>query len=334
MTAFEQKVLEVQKTPLQSLGIDTVQVSIGLSCNQQCAHCHVCAGPGRFERMEWATLERVRDLARQVNCKRVDITGGAPELHPNLRRFIQVLRQEGFRVQVRTNLTIFFELNTENFPEFYREWGVELAASLPCTTEANVKAQRGEGVFGRSITALWRLNALGYGQDPALPLNLVHNPEASALPSDPALLEQTYRRDLEQRFGITFTRLYTHANMPIGKFLFALRRRNQEHAYRSRLQNNFNPETLDRLMCRRQLTVGWDGTLYDCDFNLALGRPIAPNAVAHIRKIDVEALQTRAIRTGDHCFGCTAGQRSTCALTAQENEGALQPEVFPRDRKD
>lgn len=319
MSQFEQKISEVRPRPLQCLGIDTIQANITLNCNQQCSHCYLGAAPQRFERMETAVMERVLEMAQLMNCRRVEITGGAPELHPHLRRFIRSLRLKDIAVRVRTNLTVFFELNTEDFPEFYREWGVELAASLPCFTEANVRAQRGEGAYARSISALWRLNALGYGRDPKLVLTLVHNPPEASLPQDPVLLETSYRSELERRFDIRFTRLQVMNNVPIGNFLFALRRQNQEQAYRALLQSSFNPEVLDRLQCRRQLTVGWDGTLYDCDFNLALHRPIAPNYLAHIRRIMVTELQTRQIRTHDHCFACTAGS-GTCALDFPASE--------------
>jgi radical SAM/Cys-rich protein len=325
MSQFERKVLEVRKTPLQSLGLESIQVSVILNCNQQCTHCHVSAGPGRFERMESATMERVRELAKLVNCQLVEITGGAPELHPLLRNFIHSLRTDGFRVRVLTNLTVFNELNTESYPEFYRDWQVEVAASLPGYTEASVRAQRGEGVFARSISALWRLNALGYGLNPRLPLTLVYNPAGAFLPPEPAALEASFRRELEQRFGIQFNTLQIVNNLPIGNFLHGLRRQNQEHAYRSLIQNAFNPEVLDRLYCRRQLSVGWDGTLYDCDFNLALSRPIAPNYLAHIRKIYVPALQTRTIRNGDHCFACTAAQGNCRLDYPAPAEAAAEP---------
>jgi radical SAM/Cys-rich protein len=243
----------------------------------------------------------------------VDLTGGAPELNPHFCRFVEHLRSDGFAVQVRTNLTVLLEPGMEDLPEFFRSRDVQLVASLPCYTEENVRAQRGPGVYEQSVAALRRLNALGYGAEERRILNLVYNPGGAFLPGPQADLEADYRRELDARFGIRFTHLLTITNMPLGRFRDALRRDGQEKEYGELLRAAFNPKTLDGLMCRRQLSVGWDGTLYDCDFNLALRCPVDHGAPSHLRQFDPDALARRRIVTGDHCYGCTAGSGSSCA---------------------
>jgi radical SAM/Cys-rich protein len=262
--------------------------------------------------MDWATMECVIEAAGKARCQLVDLTGGAPELNPHFRRFVAALRQEGHTVQVRTNLTVLLESPLRDLPEFLRDHRVWLVASMPCYLEENVRAQRGPGTYENSIAAIRILNGLGYGSDPGLPLNLVYNPGGPFLPPPQSALEEDYRRELGQRFGITFTRLLTITNMPLGRFRRELDRQNREWEYSRLLRKAFNPETLPGLMCRHQVSIGWDGMLYDCDFNLALGLPVNHGAPDHIKNFRPEDLTARRIVTGEHCFGCTAGAGSSC----------------------
>jgi len=312
MNDFDKKITEVTHAELNALGIDTLQVNVGLRCDLTCVHCHVSSSPLRKEMMDWPTMELILKIAGQVQCREVDITGGAPELHPHLRRFIAALREQGQSVKVRTNLTVWFEPGMETMPEFFRDHNVHLVASLPCYLESNVTAQRGEGVYDTSIQALKRANAIGYGLKPDLPLDLVYNPVGPHLPPDQSTLEADYRRELKQRFGISFTRLLTITNMPIGRYMVELRRQGRAQSYTRQLRDTFNGRTLDGLMCRHQIEVAWDGTLYDCDFNLALRLPVNHDAPRHIKDFDGAALANRKIVTGTHCFGCTAGRGSSC----------------------
>ena len=291
--------------------IETLQVNIGLKCNQRCRHCHLECSPERPERMEWPVMELILHATETSHCRLVDITGGAPELNPSFRRFVTALRENGYLVQVRTNLAVLLDPGMEGLPGFFKDQGVHLVASLPCYTKDNVCAQRGEGVFEPSIEAIRRLNALGYGLEDSLPLNLVYNPGGPFLPAPQLSLEKDYRRELAEHFGITFTRLLTITNMPLGRFRKELNRQGQMGSYMRLLRESFNPATVPGLMCRRQVSVGWDGTLYDCDFNLALGLPVNHGAPDHIRSFIPAALQHRRIMTGEHCFGCTANAGSS-----------------------
>ena len=312
MNDFEKHVANSRSDGLHSLRIETLQVNLGLQCNQQCSHCHLEASPQRREEMGWPIMQLVLKATKSVHCQLVDLTGGSPELNPNFRRFVAALRQEDHSVQVRTNLTVLLEKGMEELPEFLRNHQVQLVASLPCYLEENVRAQRGEGVYAKSIEAIKRLNALGYGTGSGLPLNLVYNPGGPFLPSSQSALEEDYRRELHQRFGITFTHLLTITNMPLGRFRMELIRQNQERNYLDLLRKSFNPQTVNGLMCRHQISVGWDGTLYDCDFNLALGLPVNHGAPDHIRSFKPEDLNMRRVVTGEHCFTCTAGSGSSC----------------------
>jgi radical SAM/Cys-rich protein len=297
---------------LLSLGIEIIQVNLGLRCNQSCAHCHVGASPSRKEMMSRRTMEKVMEIAADANAGLVDITGGAPELHLDFRWFIKELRERRLPVQVRTNLTVLLEPGFEDMPLFFRDQGVGLAASMPCYLEENVRAQRGSGVYEKSVEAIRRLNDLGFGSDPAMPLDLVYNPGGPFLPPEQSALEADYKRELQARFGITFSRLLTIANMPIGRFFARLRAESRDREYMQLLRDSFNAETLDGLMCRHLINVGWDGTIYDCDFNMALDLPVDHGAPDHIRRFDRAALATRRIVTGEHCYGCTAGGGSSC----------------------
>lgn len=314
MSKFDLRVMENSAFPngLRAGAIRTVQVNIGLTCNLECAHCHVASSPRRREQMSWETLEQVLRLARGLAPVTVDITGGAPELNPNFRRFVGTLRAESFAVMVRTNLTILLEPEYTDLPEFFRDRQVHLIASLPCYLEKNVDSQRGPGVYKQSIEALQRLNALGYGKDGGLPLDLVYNPVGPSLPPDQRRLEADYREQLGSLHGIVFNRLLTLTNMPIGQFLGDLRRNGRLEEYLRTLEETFNPATVEKLMCREQVSIGWDGTLYDCDFNLALRLPLNHGLPNHVSRIDPASLVRRLIRTGEHCFGCTAGSGSSC----------------------
>jgi len=312
LNEFERKIAPKSGDGLQSQEIDTLQVNLGLRCNQHCIHCHLEASPLRTEMMDWAVMELVLEAVRSSRCRLVDLTAGAPELNPHFRRFVTALRQEGITVQVRTNLTVLLEPGMEEMPEFLRKHQVRLVASMPCYLEENVRAQRGPGAYEKSVAAIRILNGLGYGSDPELLLNLVYNPGGPFLPPPQSALEEDYRRELGQRFGIGFSHLLTITNMPLGRFRAELSRRNQEQTYLQLLRKSFNPETLGGLMCRYQISIGWDGALYDCDFNLALGLPVNHGAPDHIRSFRIEDLIKRRIVTGDHCFGCTAGAGSSC----------------------
>ena len=312
MNAFEKKIARYDGVALGALDIDTVQVNIGLRCNLECTHCHVVSSPRRKETMDWTTMEHVISAAEEVGAKLVDITGGAPEMHPHFRRFVSALHEKRLPVMVRTNLTILLESGYETMPEFLREHQVELCASLPCYLEENVDSQRGRGVYEKSIQALRILNRHGYGIEPHLPLNLVYNPVDAVLPPDASELEADYKHELRERFGIEFSRLFTITNMPIGQFRGDLKRENKLEDYNRLLQASFNPGTLDGLMCRHQIHVGWDGRLYDCDFNYALKLPVGDAYPQYIKGFNPHLLLNRKIQTEFHCFGCTAGSGSSC----------------------
>jgi radical SAM/Cys-rich protein len=297
---------------LQNIDIARVQVNLGLLCNQACKHCHVQAGPERTERMAWATMELVLKATARIGAPRVDLTGGAPEMHPDFRRFVETLRAADHPVQVRTNLTALLEPGMEDLPDFFRTHQVQLVASMPCYLEENVRAQRGAGVYEKSLEAMGRLNAVGYGRAPDLPLDLVYNPGGPFLPPEQAALEQDYRRVLADEHGVCFTRLLTITNMPIGRFLEGLRSAGEERRYAQLLHDAFNPATVDALMCRHQISIGWDGTLFDCDFNLSLNLAVNHGAPTRIQDFDTGALVGRRIVKDDHCFGCTAGHGSSC----------------------
>jgi len=312
MNNFDQAVREVLGAGLESAVVQTIQVNLGLVCNLSCRHCHVEASPHRNESMTWETMQSLLRLTEALPEARVDLTGGAPELNANFRPLLDALIEQGHQVQVRTNLTVFFEAGQGDTPEFLADRGVHLVASLPCYLDDNVDKQRGGGVYKRSVAALRRLNSLGYGRQPRLPLNLVYNPGGAFLPPDQATLEDAYRRELNERFDVEFTRLLTITNMPMGRFLSDLQRDGQDEDYKHLLEDSFNQSTIDGLMCRHQICIAWDGTLSDCDFNSALGLSLAGNLPRHIDQLDPSALEGRPIVTGEHCFGCTAGCGSSC----------------------
>jgi radical SAM/Cys-rich protein len=308
---FDQRVHEAEGGELNGLSIDTVQVNIGLRCNLACHHCHVESSPARKEEMTWETMSLVLDAANRARAKTLDITGGAPEMHPHFRDFVDAGAAQNMHVIVRTNLTILLQSDYADLPDFFVGRGVHLIASLPCYLETNVDKQRGKHVYEESIKVIQGLNALGYGSDPRLQLDLVYNPGGASLPPSQQELEEAYRRELGNRFKIRFNRLYTITNMPIGRFQHDLQREGQAQQYDRLLRGAFNSSTLPELMCRHQLHIGWDGCLYDCDFNYAIKLPVN-GQMRHIRDFEPGEYRSRRIATGRHCFGCTAGCGSSC----------------------
>ncbi len=307
--------------PLRRQALDTLQVNLGYRCNQSCLHCHVGASPQRTEAMDGATAALVVEVLQRRRIGALDLTGGAPELSPHFRPLVRAARALGVRVIDRCNLTILSEPGQEDLAAFLAEQGVEVTASLPCYAPANVDRQRGDGVFERSIAGLRALNALGYG-DPArgLVLNLVYNPQGPALPPPQGPLEQDYKRELMQHFGIRFDRLFALVNMPIQRFGSTLVSRGGFGAYMKLLRDSHRDANLDSVMCRRLLSVDWQGYLYDCDFNQMLGLRARLNghAQAHLRDLLVHDGAGDAIRVADHCYGCTAGQGSSCGGALHE----------------
>ena len=306
--------LDEQGLPaLSADGIHVLQINVGKVCNQTCGHCHVDAGPSRQESMSAETVQLCLEALSKTAIPCVDITGGAPEMNPHFRQLVQESRRLGRHVIDRCNLTILLANGFEDLPEFLAAQQVEVVASLPCYLEQNVDAQRGEGVFGKSITALKRLNELGYGQPgTGLELSLVYNPLGPSLPPAQPKLEAAYRDQLRSRFGIEFTRLYTITNMPISRFLADLLQSGKYQTYMEKLLAAFNPAAVAGVMCRTTLSVDWQGFFYDCDFNQMLEMPVGANLPRHIRDFDERALGTRRIVTGQHCYGCTAGAGSGC----------------------
>lgn len=304
--------------PLRRARSRTLQVNVGKLCNQACHHCHVDAGPKRTERMMRETAERVIELLRRSpRIETVDITGGAPELNDNFRFLVENAHGCGRRVSVRCNLTVLFVSGMEWLPEFYRSNSIDLICSMPCYTEQNVDDQRGKGVFRKSIDALSLLNGLGYGLPGSeLRLDLVYNPPGAFLPPPQAELEERYRCELRSHFGIEFHHLRTITNMPIKRFADQLRRWGKEEEYLGLLVNHFNPETVEGLMCRHMVSVGYDGALYDCDFNQMLEMPVRREQGDRPLSIwemgDLAELDGTRIATARHCFGCTAGSGSSC----------------------
>ncbi|MBL8372977.1 arsenosugar biosynthesis radical SAM (seleno)protein ArsS [Accumulibacter sp.] len=306
--------------------VETIQVNLGYRCNQSCLHCHVNAGPQRKEEMTSETIDALLDfIAASPEVKVLDLTGGAPELNPHFRRLVVAGRERGLRVIDRCNLTILKEVGQEGLAGFLATHRVELVASLPCYLEENVDRQRGKGSFEGSIRGLQRLNALGYGRpDSGLVLNLVFNPQGPVLPPPQEPLAAAYREHLGQRFGIVFNQLFTLTNMPIQRFGSMLVSKGQFNSYMLLLRNSHRSENVEHVMCRNLLSVDWQGYLYDCDFNQQLGLPLGQSRRhrLHITEVNALTLQRYPIRVAEHCYGCTAGQGSSCG-------GALGDEMAP-----
>jgi radical SAM/Cys-rich protein len=294
--------------PLRAAGVTTLQVNVGKLCNQTCRHCHVDAGPDREEVMSRETFELCLDVLRAHAIPIVDVTGGAPELNPHFRWFVGEVRALGRHVIDRCNLTVLDSPSCRDLPEFFAAHGVEVVCSLPHYQELGTDRQRGRGVYQKSIRALKSLNDVGYGAGSGLELVLVTNPVGAFLPASQASLEAEWKRELLRLHGIRFDRLYTITNMPIARFLEWLLESGNLEAYMERLVASFNPAAAASVMCRTTISVGWDGTLYDCDFNQMLEMPIGK----HVRDFSLEALASRRVATDRHCYGCTAGAGSSC----------------------
>ena len=294
--------------------LDTLQVNLGYRCNQACAHCHVDAGPNRTEEMALETIELILKVLATRDIRTLDLTGGAPELNPHFRYLVTAARALGVKVIDRCNLTILEEPGQAGLAVFLADNGVAVTASLPCYTAENVDFQRGKGVFEKSIRGLRELNQLGYARpESGLTLELVYNPTGPSLPPPQLTLEETYRDELEINYGIKFTKLLTIANMPIARFRHALVRDKELDTYLALLVDAHSDSNLEQVMCRSTVSIDWRGYVYDCDFNQMLGLPLGARAGStHLSALLDESLQDRPIATADHCFGCTAGQGSSC----------------------
>jgi len=322
MNLFDEK-LTANRQTLTRGRLQTLQINVGRKCNQTCRHCHVDAAPWRTEMMSAETARRVAEWIREHRPPVVDITGGAPELSEHFRYFVETARDCGCHVIDRSNLTIIETAAYTWLPEYLAAHEVEVVASLPCYLEENVNAQRGDGVFAKSISALKKLNAVGYGA--RLPLNLVYNPLGPKLPPPQVELEADYRRELRRRFGIEFTSLFTITNQPIARFAEDLRSHGRWNEYLELLANSFNPATVAGLMCRTTLSVGWLGEIYDCDFNQMLAMQMRNGKPLYLWDVTPEFLGGWTIQTGAHCLACAAGCGSSCT-------GALQKTGTMRGR--
>lgn len=293
-----------------------LQINLGKLCNLACHHCHVDAGPKRTEVMTWPVMQKILDWADTNDIKRVDLTGGAPELNPNFRQFCDQLIALGIEITSRCNITVLFEDGQEDLAQWYAQRKIRLVCSLPCYTEDNVDAQRGKGVFDKSIAGLQLLNSLGYAtvidDQPAMPLDLVYNPVGAFLPPEQAGLELDYRRMLMENFGIEFSSLLAITNIPINRFAHALNRDSKMQDYQHLLVSNFNPDTLDALMCRHLINLDWLGRVYDCDFNQMLDIPLSGAKPRYLWDLTIDQVTEKPIATNRHCFGCTAGSGSSC----------------------
>ena len=316
---FEEKLREVDLFPLMPTGIEIMQINVGKVCNQTCKHCHVDAGPDRKEIMTQQTMQQCLDALDSSDAEgspisTVDITGGAPEMNPHFRWFVEELSRRGKHIMARCNLTIILaNPKYHDLPEFFKKHKVEVISSLPHFSARRTDAQRGEGVFEKSVRALQMLNQAGYGKDnPELPLQLVYNPAGAFLPASQASLEKEFRQKLKKDFDIDFNNLYVITNLPISRFLDYLLQSGNYESYMDKLVNSFNPSAAAGVMCRNTLSIGWDGQLYDCDFNQMLDLLVDERASRHISDFDLHALNRREIILNQHCYGCTAGAGSSC----------------------
>jgi radical SAM/Cys-rich protein len=310
---FEAAVADAGLGTLRPTRVEVLQVNVGKVCNQTCRHCHVDAGPDRREVMTRATMALCLEALAKTDIPTVDITGGAPEMNPDFRWFVGEVRALGRHVIDRCNLTILETPSHRDLPAFFAEHRVEVVCSLPHYLESRTDRQRGDGVYERSIRALQRLNALGYGDGRSgLRLVLVANPVGAFTITDQKVMESEFRKSLGARHGVTFDQLYCLTNMPISRYLEWLVETGNLAHYMDALVNAFNPAAAAGVMCRNTVSVGWDGTLYDCDFNQMLDMPVDARAPQHVRDFDLAALTARAIATDRHCFGCTAGEGSSC----------------------
>lgn len=313
LPSFDTSLAKADTAALRTASVETLQVNLGKMCNQTCKHCHVDAGPTRKEIMTQETIKACLEAIERLNIKQVDLTGGAPEMNPHFRWFVEEIRKREAHVMVRCNLTILLaHPKYVDLPQFYAKHKVEVISSLPHFMARRTDAQRGEGVFAQSIEALRRLQAEGYGTENSnLKLHLVYNPSGAFLPAAQAALEKDFKEQLWKRYGLRFHNLFVITNMPIARFFDYLEASDNLSSYMQQLVTNFNAATLPALMCRNTLSVGWDGKLYDCDFNQML--EIETNTpFSHIRDVKKKQLEQRPICTGAHCYGCTAGAGSSC----------------------
>ncbi len=305
--------LAERKIALRRAAPSELQMNLGKLCNLACHHCHVDAGPKRTEIMRWDCMQKVLQWIDKSTIRHADLTGGAPELNPHFKDFCDALLARDIQITSRCNLTVLFEPGQEETAEFYATRKIRLVCSLPCYTQDNVDAQRGKGVFDKSIKGLQLLNSFGYGLQPDLSLDLVYNPGGAFLPPPQASLEQDYREMLGREFGITFSKLLAITNLPVNRFAHALRRDGQLESYQTLLVDNFNAQTVPALMCRHLLNIDWEGRVYDCDFNQMLELPLAGAPTRYLWDIDPTTLEHSSIATERHCFGCTAGAGSSCS---------------------
>lgn len=315
---------ETDFPPLTRRSVETLQVNLGYRCNQSCLHCHVNAGPKRKEEMSAETIDAVIDFFQtNPSVTTLDLTGGAPELNPHFRRLVTAARNRGLRIMDRCNLTILEQPGHEDLATFLARQQVEVVASLPCYLEDNVDRQRGKGVFEESLRGLQQLNALGYGQpDSGLVLDLVYNPQGPDLPPAQCSLEPAYRKHLGEHFDIVFNQLFTLTNMPIQRFGSMLVSKGEFNRYMQLLREAHREDNLEQVMCRSLVSVDWQGYLYDCDFNQQLGLPLGREGHPrlHISEVTADSLEGRSIQIADHCYGCTAGQGSSCGGALGEEQ--------------
>ena len=312
--SFEEKLTE-NDLDLRSSEVEILQINVGKLCNQACKHCHVDASPTRTEIIKRDTIDACLEVLRKYEIPTLDITGGAPELIPDFRYFVKEAGKTGAKIIVRHNLTVMFEEGFEDLPEFFAENQVEVVSSMPYFLQQQTDAQRGDGVFDKSVEALKKLNRVGYGIAEKLILNLVYNPVGAFLPPEQTQIEADFKRELKERYDIVFNNLYTITNMPIARYLDWLRRSGNEKSYMQKLVNAFNPSTVSGLMCRNTLNVDWLGNLFDCDFNQMLEMPVSKEVGQTIHDFSPETFSNREIMIGAHCFGCTAGSGSSCGGT-------------------
>jgi len=300
--------------------LTTLQANLGYRCNLSCVHCHVNAGPKRTEMMSAETIGLLLNFIEQQGIQTLDLTGGAPEMHPGFCDLVKTARSMGVEVIDRCNLTILLEPGFEHMAQFLADHQVAVTASLPCYLEENVEQQRGKGVYDQSVIALKRLNELGYGVNPKLPLNLVYNPIGPVLPPSQNILQSDYQRELQERFGIRFNQLFVITNMPINRFGSVLLSHGQFDDYMQLLKANFSQDNMDTVMCRELISVDWQGQVYDCDFNqmLKASMIMTDRRTPHIKDLLDQDLNGLSIRVGDHCYACTAGQGSSCGGALHE----------------
>lgn len=311
--SFVDKMKAINAFPLKTKNLEILQINLGYMCNMECTHCHVDSSPRRREITPKHILQKCLDVIDATpSIKTVDLTGGAPEMNPDFKWLIEELEKRNVETIVRSNLTILVEGKFKTYPEFLAKHKVTIVSSLPCYTEENTDAQRGDGTFNRSIQALKILNELGYGRQKDLPLHLVYNPGGASIAPSQAKLEDDYKRELGDRFNIDFHNLYTITNLPVSRFLEYLEANGKTESYIELLANGFNPYAATEVMCTNTLSVDWNGNLFDCDFNQILKLPVAVKNSRNIMDFDADELSKRSIVFNQHCFGCTAGEGSSC----------------------